>query len=249
MNLRQVLVNENIRLTALEETASSRADQLTLGMGTENMLPDLVPGDFGVLQDSPSCLSLSLLLCVRCQVPPERGGLGSPAVFIDGGNSFNPYEVSDVARRHGLDPKAVLERVIISRAFTAHQLTSLIIDGLSYAIDKYAAKLALISDITGPYLDADVPEKEARDVFSKLTLFLSRLSAERKAIIVAVHFTRRNSARDLFFESTLLGRANVLVRTGGNNFTGLVPGKNPVHKPKVARPPVRVPTLSDFMGA
>jgi hypothetical protein len=51
--------------------------------------PGFEPGDFGVLYGLPTCLYLSLLLCVRCQLPRRMGGLGSSVIFIDGGNSFH----------------------------------------------------------------------------------------------------------------------------------------------------------------
>jgi len=38
-------------------------------------------------------------LCVRCVLPRDVGGLGSYAVFVDGGNSFSPYLIVDADYR------------------------------------------------------------------------------------------------------------------------------------------------------
>jgi len=45
----------------------------------------------------------AFVLCVRCVLPPERGRLGSSVVFVDGGNSFNPYMASEVTGSYGFD--------------------------------------------------------------------------------------------------------------------------------------------------
>ena len=180
-----------------------------LAFGLENidkLFAGFTLGDFGVLYGLPTCLPLSLLLSVNCQLPAEQGGLDSPAIFVDGGNSFDLYEVSRIAQQRGLDPKTVLERIFISRAFTAHQLTSLIADKLKLAVNKYAAKLVIISDVLGLYLDQDVPKKEATDTFNKLTISLSRFAMDNRVIVVATHFSRNFSGRSKHFESLRLHR-------------------------------------------
>jgi len=95
----------------------SNMDDVFLGFTT---------GDFAVLHGLPTVLSLSLLLCVRAQLPLQLGGLETNVVFIDGGNTFRLYKVSRIAQLHQLDPKQVLERIYIGRAFTAYQMSSVI---------------------------------------------------------------------------------------------------------------------------
>jgi hypothetical protein len=169
-------------------------------------------------------------------------------VFVDGGNTFDLYEVSYVAQRYGLDPKAVLERVFISRAFTAYQLTSLIIDRLRSAVEKFKARLVVVSDIGGSYLDRDVPKSEAMDVFNKLTVFLSRFAAGNQVIVVTTHFARRSSARSMFLESALLGRANVVVRVrDSHRVLRFVLEKHPVYKLGTVEFPSEGVTLREFM--
>ncbi len=49
----------------------------------------------------------------------ERGGR---LYCLDGGNAFNPYRLAALARQRGLVPEVVLGRVLVSRAYTCHQL-------------------------------------------------------------------------------------------------------------------------------
>ena len=167
------------------------------------------PGDFAVFHGVASNIML-FKLCVRCQLPPSRGGLGSSVVFVDGGNVFNPYVVAEVARGHGLNPKNVLERIYVSRAFTAYQLSSLILEKLEKAVRKFRSKLVTVSDISSLFLDRDVPKTEAQDLFLKVCGRLEKIARERKVIVVASHTGRTDSSRCMFLETVLYGRANVV---------------------------------------
>lgn len=139
----------------------------------DDLFPGFTIGDFAVIYGSPSVLPLSLLLTVRAQLPFQLGGLETNVVFVDGGNTFRLYHVSHIAQSSQLDPKQVLERIFISRAFTAYQMTVIVLEKLKEAIDKFDSRFVVISDIAGLYLDKDVPPREAGDVFNQLTVYLS----------------------------------------------------------------------------
>jgi hypothetical protein len=87
-------------------------------------------GDFAVIHGLPSILTLSLLLAVRAQLPYELGGLESDVIFVDGGNTFRLYKVSRLAKLHKLSLRKTLQRIFIPRAFTAHQMMSIILEKL-----------------------------------------------------------------------------------------------------------------------
>lgn len=65
--------------------------------------------------------------------------------FVDGNNRFNPYQVNKFAAFHGLSPKAVLENILIARAFTYEQMIELLENRISQ-LDNI--KAVLISGIT-----------------------------------------------------------------------------------------------------
>ncbi len=59
-------------------------------------------------------------LCAASVISLERD-----AVFVDGGNSFNPYTLSRIAKSFGAEPRKVLSRVHVARAFTEHQMEAI----------------------------------------------------------------------------------------------------------------------------
>jgi RecA/RadA recombinase len=186
-------------------------DKQALSFGIQSVdqtFQGVKPGNLTVLYDHPVCKNLIFRLCVRCQLPETKGGLDSSSIYVDGGNSFNPYEISAIAREHGSDPKSTLERVFISRAFTAYQLSAIVSETLEDALKRYKPKLVLISKITSLFLDRDVPPKEAVELFKKMTLHLTDLALKRNIIIVATCINDEPSKRQIVLESILLRTAD-----------------------------------------
>lgn len=234
-------------------TALSRKSNRALALGIpklDEVFPGLQRGEFAVLIGRPLGTLLSFLLSVRGQFPLEKGGLNSRVVYIDGGNTFDPYAVSAIAQEYVLDPKSVLEKIFISRAFTAYQLTALIFEKLEEALKRYRSRLVVISDITGLFLDRDVPKIEGRDIFLKMTRCLVDLASRRRAVVVASYFPRPYSRRNLFLESVLLGRASTVIRfkesRGGFKF---VLEDHPTIKPFTIDFPSNAVTMDMFVEA
>ena len=168
-------------------------------------------GDFAVLYGSHSVQSLVSLLCVRAQLPPQLGGLGSNVVFIDGGNTFNPNHVARFARLHQLNPKQALNHIYLSRAFTAYQITALILEKLKETVKRCNAKLVIIPDIAGFFLDKDVPEYEARRVYCQIVAYLSNFAKENQVAIVVTYPPHQQTKRNRFLQTATCGKANVVI--------------------------------------
>ncbi len=152
--------------------------------------------------------SLSLLLCVRSTLSQPLGA-DSDTVFLDGGNLFDTYTISQHAAGLGLDPAKVQERIHLSRAFTHHQLGSLVTEKLPPAIDQHDARLVIISDITQLYCDPDVRDRrEAHDVFTKNLRFLCSLAEKKNTLILITNLQSRNPRMD----DVLLRSAHVSAR-------------------------------------
>jgi len=216
----------------------------------DNLFPGFALGDFAVFHGSTAVLPLSMLLCVRAQLPYQLGGLETNVIFVDGGNTFRLYDVSHVAQLHGLDPTEVLERIFISRAFTAYQMTSLVLDRLQNAVEKYDSKLVIISDIAGLYLDKDVPKREAKDVFNQLTVYLSNFAKEKQVIVFATYLPHYPSKRNIFFKAVVCGRANVVASvTQSKHGQQFVLEKHPFYRLGRINFPSENLTLTKFLEA
>lgn len=224
---------------------------LSLNMQNVNQLfPGFAIGDFAVIYGSTSVLSLTSLLCIRAQLPQQLGGLGSNIIFVDGGNTFRLYQVARLARLHQLDPKQTLERIYISRAFTAYQMTTLILEKLKKTVRLYNAKLAIISDIAGFFLDKDVAEDEARRVYSQVTAYLFNFAKENQTILIATYAPHQETRRNNFLHALTCGRANTVISLRQTKYEReIVLEKHPRYLSGVAELPFENLTLTDFIEA
>jgi hypothetical protein len=216
----------------------------------DELFPGFAPGDFAVLYGSPSVISLTSLLCIRAQLPVQLGGLGSNVVFIDGGNTFRLYKIARLAQLHQLNPRQVLERIFISRAFTAHQLTSLILDKLEETIKNCNAKLVVISDIAGFFLDNDIPREEAQRVYSQIVSYLSSFARKHQIILIATYLPYSGNKRNSLLQEMTCARANTVLSFSKTEYTREVTlEKHPFFVLGTAELPSENLTLTDFMGA
>jgi hypothetical protein len=117
-------------------------------------------------------------------------GRGIDVILLDGANRFNPYVVSSFARNVLIPPEKLLRRIRIARAFTCHQMATLM--GERLALLLHARTVGAIHACTpecgvsarrhesplqrpwvillGPlttFFDEDVPEREVRPLFER----------------------------------------------------------------------------------
>src|SRR5271157_2419860 len=156
-------VQDFVKVNSLLQSECQTPQQPSLTFGIE-ALDNALRLDFGQLiafQGKPAH-ALCTLLCVRATFPQPLGP-GCDVLFVDGGNSFDPYAISDSSATQNLDAEGVLESLHVSRAFTHHQLACIITDKLPLAIRKFNAKLVVVSDITNLYCDPDVRDDDKED--------------------------------------------------------------------------------------
>ncbi|UCD04017.1 MAG: DNA repair and recombination protein RadA [Candidatus Woesearchaeota archaeon] len=86
------------------------------GIETQNIFEAF--GEFGSGKSQ-----IGMQLCVNCQLPVEKGGLGGSAIYIDTEKAFRPERIKQMAENVGLDPDKVLKNIRVARAYTTdHQI-------------------------------------------------------------------------------------------------------------------------------
>ena len=217
--------------------------------GVDEIFPGFAPGEFAVLYGSPSIISLTSLLCIRAQLPPQLGGLGSNVIFIDGGNTFRLYKIARLAQLHQLNPHEVLGRIYISRAFTAYQLTSLIIDKLEETVKAHNAKIVVISDIAGFFLNNDVPNEESQRVYSQIVNYLSSFAQKHQIVVIATYLPYAESQRNGLLQEVTCNKANtVLAFSKTANIRKISLQKHTSFTLGSYETPPENPTLTDFIS-
>lgn len=110
---------------------------------------------------------------------------GEPVVAVDGGNRFDPYEVGRAERALGGSGRVALSRLLVSRAFTCHQMEALLCRDLPAALARSRARIVLVLGLPELFDDGDVPYAEACRVFRRCLSALRRLSREGTRVVLA----------------------------------------------------------------
>lgn len=159
---------------------------------------------------------LTTLLCVRAIMD------GRDVVFVDGGNSVDPHGMVALGKRAGLRREEVLPRVHVARAFTCHQMTTLLLDTLDNKLQTTDAGLVVLACLPSMYLDEDVDRDEAHALFRRSLRAAKRAIADADVIGLATNaglarLYRRKSIRRELYEGAdrivrmVQGRGGVLL--------------------------------------
>ncbi len=187
--------------------------------GLNTLFPGFAPGDLAVLHGTSSVISLCSLLCVKAQLPAQLDGLCTDVIFIDGANTFQLYQVARLAKVHQMEPRKVLDRIVIARAFTAYQMTRLILKNLEEEIKKRNAKLVIISDIASTFLDEDIQDDEAEKIYNQIITKLSVLARQYQIIIIAGYLPHEDSQRNDYLKKLTTTKANVVIGLHQSKYT------------------------------
>lgn len=178
----------------------------------DQFIRGLSPGQVIFLYGSQQCLTLSELLCLQVQLEPTRGGLNSKAIFIDGGNTFDPYFIAQyAAEKLPICIDQALDRILVSRAFTCHQLTSIITNILPKEVQERSAKLIIISDMIELYRDPDANQIESLDLFKITTNSLITTARLEKVLVLATSPHEKKSCSDPFLQA-IRQRVDIVLR-------------------------------------
>jgi len=135
-------------------TTGSKAIDSLLGKGIESQALTELIGEFG-----SGKTQLCHQLCVSVQLPPEKGGLGGRALFIDTEGTFRPERVISIAQGLGLNSDEVLGNIIYARAFNSDHQMLLADEAFSLVVQNNVRLVIVDSVIT--HFRSEYPGREA----------------------------------------------------------------------------------------
>src|SRR2546425_668179 len=174
---------------------------------------------------------LTTLLSVRAVME------GHEVVFLDGGNSVDPHGMVALGKRAAMTREEILPRVHVARAFTCHQMTTLILDMLDKKIEETRAGLVVLACLPTMFLDEDVEVGEAHQLFQRSMRAIRQTVGEREVVGLVTNaglakLHRRKSIRRQLYEGAdrairiAHGKGGVLIHrldTGTSEWYAAVP--------------------------
>jgi hypothetical protein len=120
---------------------------------------------------------------VRGILPKRHNGLESPTVFvliID--NKFDFYNITEIADKKYKILDRALERIIVKRVFTIHQLAHFLIIDLEKDLEKYKSKLVVI---TGDFFlsDSQISKEDKDWLYPKMIKTIKKVVANSITLV------------------------------------------------------------------
>jgi RecA/RadA recombinase len=161
----------------------------------------LVDGNSSLIADLPHRLCVNTYRTFR-----------SETIYIDGGMCANPYQIARYARTVELDQQEVLQNVVMSRAFTVYQLSTIIQEMLEPMIQKRDPRTLIIGMLPALYRDPELAPREAQTLLSQDLEKIQQLTARYNLITVCTNLDVMPLASSRGMGKTLYDRANEIVR-------------------------------------
>jgi len=126
-------------------------------------------------------------LCVACQLPIDRGGAESKALYIDTEGTFRPERLVNIAERYCLNDADVLENVTYARAYNAEHQEKLLTEAAAvFCESRYA--LLIVDSATGLFRTDYIGRSELAERQQALNRFLRKLQriADEHGVAVVI---------------------------------------------------------------
>ncbi len=174
-------------------TGSKMMDEL-LGGGLETQTITEFYGEYGSGKSQ-----LCHQLCVNVQLPPEQGGLGGGALYIDTENTFRTERIVQMAQHLGLDPEEVSKNIIYADAYTSdHQI--FLLENADKVIKENGVRMIIIDSLTSHFRSEYLGREMLAERQQKLNKHMHKLIRLARAFnIVAVVTNQVMSKPDVFF--------------------------------------------------
>ncbi|MGC8913575.1 MAG: DNA repair and recombination protein RadA [Thermoplasmata archaeon] len=125
-------------------TGSKQLDAI-MGGGFETQAITELFGEFG-----SGKTQLAHQCAVNVQLPEDAGGLGGEAIIIDTENTFRPERIIQMASALEMDPKEVLKKIYVARAYNSnHQM--LLMEKVSEIAKEHNVRLLIVDSLTAHF--------------------------------------------------------------------------------------------------
>jgi hypothetical protein len=161
----------------------------------------LVDGNSDLIADLPNQLCVNTYRTFR-----------SETIYVDGGMCANPYQIARYARMAELNQQEVLQNVVMSRAFTVYQLSTILQELLEPMILKRSPRTLLIGMLPALYLDPEIPAQEARAVLSSDLQKIQDLTSRYQLITVCTNLDLMPLSPSRGLGKRLYGSVSEIVR-------------------------------------
>jgi len=183
-----------MRQSVLRLATGSKAIDELLDGGLETQTITEFYGEYGSGKSQ-----LCHQMCVNVQLPPERGGLSSGALYVDTENTFRTERIVQMAQHLGLNPEEVVKNIIFAEAYTSdHQM--FLLENADKIIKENNIRLIIVDSLTSHFRSEYLGREMLAERQQKLNKHMHRLIRLARAFNAVAVVTNQVMAKpDVFF--------------------------------------------------
>lgn len=151
---------------------------------SDNLPIDSIPKAVVLVKGITSVYNLPHILSVKILQSYRKIDEDRQLLWLDGDNSFNPYLVSQIARIFEAEPEKILEKIQISRTFTCHQLSKLILEKLWDTVEKLNPELVVVTGLPSIFAESDLCKREVSRSFEPVLEELEKFRREERGLLM-----------------------------------------------------------------
>ncbi len=129
-------------------------------------------------------------LCVNVQLPQGKGGLEGKVLFVDTEGTFRPERIDQIAKASGMDPKAVLENIFVSRVESTEKQI-LTIERADKLIREQNIKLIVVDSLMSLFRAEFIGRGALGERQQKLNVHVHKLQHLADTYDLAVYMTNQ----------------------------------------------------------
>lgn len=130
-------------------------------------------------------------------------GRGLPVAIIDGAMAFDVTTVAAHAQARRVPPERFLRRIHIARAFTCHQVATLLCERLDPLLASQCVGLVILLGPCTTFFDENVPFKDAFLLFQRVLGKLEAICEHGPLLLIAQALDRHRTRRALFVRALI----------------------------------------------
>lgn len=183
-----------MRANVLRLTSGSKAIDEILGGGLETQTITEFYGEYGSGKSQ-----LCHQMCVNVQLPVERGGLNSGALYVDTENTFRTERIVQMANHLGLNPEEIAKNIIVAEAYTSdHQM--FLLENADKIVKENNIRLIIVDSLTAHFRSEYLGREMLAERQQKLNKHMHRLIRLARAFNAVAVVTNQVMAKpDVFF--------------------------------------------------
>jgi hypothetical protein len=117
------------------------------------------------------------------QAGADRAMAGEPVVYLDGAHTFDPFFIGRLARGRRQQPRKVLAMIHVARAFTALQMERLLSNCLAGALERYQARIAVLSGLVETLSDENLSDRDVARLSDRMLESISHLTQQGVSLL------------------------------------------------------------------